>query len=254
MTGAELRASVLQAAVQGRLVPQDATDEPASVLLERIRGERWALVKARKAKAPKGGESIITRYSDGTVWETHGKGKPVEITDEVPFDIPDGWEWCRGKMLLDLLSGIDLKPSEYNDRHSGIPYLTGASNFNANGLIENRWTEVPKRISVYGDLLFTCKGTVGTMSYNTFEEAHIARQIMAIRPYGQMSLEYIKVVLSSVMEQIKASAKGVIPGIERDTVLEQLVPVPPLAEQKRIVAKLDELMPMVEQLGKAATR
>lgn len=245
-----MRASILQAAVQGRLTEQDPADEPASELLEHIREERRALVKAKKAKAPKGGESVIWRASDGTVWEQRGKDKPADITDEVPFDIPDGWEWCRGTMLLNLLSGIDLKPSEYNDRHRGIPYLTGASNFSEEGLIENRWTEVPKRVSVDGDLLFTCKGTVGAMAYNTFEEAHIARQIMAIRPFGRMSLDYIRVVLSSKVAQIKASAKGVIPGIERETILEQLVPVPPLAEQRRIVAKLDEMLPMTERLGR----
>lgn len=245
-----MRASILQAAVQGRLTEQDPADEPASKLLERVREERRALVKAKKAKAPKGGESVIWHASDGTVWEQRGKGKAVDITDEVPFDIPDGWEWCRGTMLLNLLSGIDLKPSEYNDRHRGIPYLTGASNFSEEGLIENRWTEVPKRVSVDGDLLFTCKGTVGAMAYNTFGEAHIARQIMAIRPFGRMSLDYIRVVLSSKVAQIKASAKGVIPGIERETILEQLVPVPPLAEQRRIVAKLDEMLPMTERLGK----
>ena len=173
------------------------------------------------------------------------------IKDEVPFeDLPEGWAWARLEGLISLLSGTDLKPSQYNDCHKGIPYLTGASNFSNGTLIENRWTDEATRISYKGELLFTCKGTVGEMAVNSFNEAHIARQIMAIIPLNHKTLPYLKEFLKAMLESIKSSAKGVIPGIERKTLLASLAPIPPLAEQRRIVERVNELMPLVEKYGK----
>ncbi|WP_288170024.1 restriction endonuclease subunit S [uncultured Slackia sp.] len=241
-----LRKSVLQIAVQGKLVPQDPADEPASALLERIRGQRRQLVAEKKMKAPKGGESVVFRGSDGRRYEKRidAKGresKPICIEDEIPFEIPDSWEWTRLESVIVLLSGTDLKPSQYNEKNEGIPYLTGASNFTNGELIENRWTIEPSRISNKGELLFTCKGTVGEMAINQFDAAHIARQIMSITPCEYEMLPYIALSLKAMVEDIKSHAKGVIPGIERNTLLARLIPIPPLAEQKRIAGKSAEL-------------
>ena len=241
-----LRKSVLQMAVQGKLVPQDPADEPASVLLERIREQRRQLIAEKKMKAPKGGESVIFTGSDGRRYEKRidakgGESEPICIEDEIPFDIPDSWEWVRLESLIVLLSGTDLKPTQYNDKNEGIPYLTGASNFVNGELIENRWTAKPTRISNKGELLFTCKGTVGEMAINRFDAAHIARQIMAITPCEYEMLSYITLFLKAMVEDIKSHAKGVIPGIERNTLLVRLIPVPPLAEQNRIAEKSAEL-------------
>ena len=242
-----LRKSVLQLAVQGGLVPQDPADEPAGVLLERIRGQRRQLVAEGKMKAPKGGESIIFAGSDGRRYEKRvdargRESEPACIEDEIPFEIPEGWEWARLESVIVLLSGTDLNSSQYNDRHEGIPYLTGASNFADGKLIENRWTVEPSRISRKGELLFTCKGTVGEMAINRFDAAHIARQIMSITPNEYGMLPYITLFLNAMVEDIKSHAKGVIPGIERNTLLARLVPVPPLAEESRIAEKFAELL------------
>ena len=245
-----LRKSVLRQAVGGRLVPQDPADEPASELLARIRGERRRLVAEGELKFPKGGESVIFTGSDGRRYEKRvdrkgHEGEPVCIEDEIPFEIPDSWEWTRLESLITLISGTDLAATRFNDRCQGIPYLTGASNFDNGNLTENRWTTTPTRISHEGDLLFTCKGTVGQMAINSFPEAHIARQIMAIVPTKQDMLAYIRVFLAAMVNQIQSAAKGVIPGIERDIILSALIPVPPLAEQHRIIARLDELSDII---------
>ena len=245
-----LRKSVLQLAVRGGLVPQDPADEPAGTLLERIRGQRRQLVAEKKMKAPKGGESIIFAGSDGRRYEKRvdargRESEPLCIEDEIPFEIPEGWEWARLESVIVLLSGTDLNSSQYNDRHEGIPYLTGASNFADGKLIENRWTVEPSRISRKGELLFTCKGTVGEMAINRFDAAHIARQIMSITPYEYAMLPYITLFLNAMVEDIKSHAKGVIPGIERNTLLARLVPVPPLAEERRIAEKFAELLTIV---------
>ena len=241
-----LRKSVLQMAVQGKLVSQNPVDEPASALLERIRKQRRQLVAEKKMKAPKGGESVVFRGSDGRRYEKRidAKGResePACIEDEIPFKIPVGWEWTRLESVIVLLSGTDLKPSQYNEKNEGIPYLTGASNFTNGELIENRWTIEPSRISNKGELLFTCKGTVGEMAINQFDAAHIARQIMSITPCEYEMLPYIALSLKAMVEDIKSHAKGVIPGIERNTLLARLIPIPPLAEQKRIAGKSAEL-------------
>ena len=173
--------------------------------------------------------------SDGLPYEKRvdKKGKVLSdtcIQDEVPFEIPNTWIWARLGDLITLLSGTDLKPSQYNDRKEGIPYITGASNFSSENIIENRWTTNATRISKKGQLLFTCKGTIGEMAINSFNEAHIARQVMAIIPFIQASQPFIAIFLKAVISYLKSNAKGVIPGIERATILNLLIPLPPLAE------------------------
>lgn len=106
MKAKDLRNSILQMAVQGKLVPQDPNDEPASVLLGRIQTERAKPIKEKKIKAPKGGESIIHHSSDGSHYEKRGKGEPVCIDDEIPFEIPESWEWARlGTLCSKVWSG-----------------------------------------------------------------------------------------------------------------------------------------------------
>ena len=249
MTAQQLKNSILQMAVQGKLVPQDPNDEPASVLLERIRAEKEQLIKEKKIKKEKN-PSVIFRGADNLPYEKVGKNEPVCIADEVPFDIPDSWEWTRLGQVITLLSGTDFKPSEYNDRQCGIPYITGASSLSDSGVIENRWTETPRVIANRGDVLLVCKGSgYGKTVICDIEEAHIARQIMAIKNQHTLNMDYVRFFLQSCFDQIKAKGQGVIPGIDRSSVLSLLFPLPPLHEQKRIVAKLLEVIPIVDVYG-----
>ena len=249
MTAQQLKNSILQMAVQGKLVPQDPNDEPASVLLERIRAEKEQLIKEKKIKKEKN-PSVIFRGADNLPYEKVGKNEPVCIADEVPFDIPDSWEWTRLGQVITLLSGTDFKPSEYNDRQCGIPYITGASSLSDSGVIENRWTETPRVIANRGDVLLVCKGSgYGKTVICDIEEAHIARQIMAIKNQHTLNMDYVRFFLQSCFDQIKAKGQGIIPGIDRSSVLSLLFPLPPLHEQKRIVAKLLEVIPIVDVYG-----
>ena len=221
----------MQEAIEGRLVPQDPNDQPASVLLERIRDEKRRLVKEGKLKKKDLEENPISE-------------------DEIPFDIPDSWAWVRLGSVISLLSGRDLAPGDYNDTEIGIPYITGASNFDDGALIINRWTPKPVVISKCGDLLITCKGTIGTMAFNEIGEIHIARQVMALSSY-LIDIRYIQFFLTRIVYELDKKAKSIIPGISREDILTALFPLPPLAEQKRIVAKIEELLPKVEEYGKA---
>ena len=168
------------------------------------------------------------------------------IDEEIPFEIPQGWEWCRLRDVIQLLSGRDLEPSMYNSSQKGIPYITGASNFNNENLIVNRWTQTPVTVSEEGDLLITCKGTIGTMAFNNIGSIHIARQIMAIHS-KDVDLHYLKLYLELNIGTLESQANSMIPGISREVVLNSLVPIPPLQEQIKIVDKCNSLMPLVSK-------
>ena len=234
MNAQQLRNSILQQAIQGKLVPQDPTDEPASVLLQRIRKEKERLVKEGKLK------------------KKDLESKPIE-EDEIPFEIPESWEWVKLGDVFELRSGQDFPPEKYNSNCKGIPYITGASNLDGDKIILNRWTETPSVIAPKGCLLLVCKGSgVGKLCFMSIEEAHIARQIQAIIPISEnIDLSYLRIVLESRISEIINQANGVIPGIAREVALSFVIPLPPLAEQRRIVAKIEELMPLVERYGKA---
>ena len=168
------------------------------------------------------------------------------IDEEVTFEIPQGWEWCRLRDVIQLLSGRDLEPSMYNSSQKGIPYITGASNFNNENLIVNRWTQTPVTVSEEGDLLITCKGTIGTMAFNNIGSIHIARQIMAIHS-KDVDLHYLKLYFELNIGTLESQANSMIPGISREVVLNSLVPIPPLQEQIKIVEKSNSLMPLVNK-------
>ena len=230
------KSKILDLAIRGKLVPQNPDDEPASVLLERIRAEKEELIKQGKIKRYKK-ESVIFKGEDNSYYEKVGS-TIKNIDDSIPFEIPKNWCFIRLKELWELISGRDLSPSEYNDNQDGIPYITGASNFR-NGKIELvRWTPSPQVITQKGDLLLTCKGTIGEMAFNRFGEAHIARQIMAIRNIYGLNSEYLSLCISFYIGEIKASAKGLIPGISREDILSLILPIPPENYQSLVVSQI----------------
>ena len=225
----DLQKSILQLAIQGRLVPQRVEEGNAEELYEQIQAEKKKLIKEKKIK----------------------KEKPLpEITDdEKPFEIPETWKWVRLGEIITLLSGTDFKPEEYNDNNIGIPYITGASSLSNNGTIITRWTDTPRILAHKGDILIVCKGSgYGKTVICDVKEAHIARQIMAIVKTPLLNMEYIKHFLQNSFLYIKTKGQGIIPGIDRWTIQNLYFPLPPLAEQKRIVAKIEELLPLCEKL------
>ena len=191
--------------------------------------------------------------SDNTPYEKIGD-EVRSLADEVPFDIPDSWEWVRLGTVIELQSGQDMTPDKYNDCGKGIPYITGASNIENGIVLINRWTEYGRAFAYCGDILLTCKGTVGTMAVLQEPQVHIARQIMAIRPISELYVPYIQLVLDTLVENLKAAAKSMIPGIAREDVLQSLFPVPPVSEQKRIVQKVSDLSLCLEQYAAADTK
>ena len=241
-----IKKSILQEAVQGKLVPQDPSDEPAEALLERIRAVKQRLIKEGKIKKDKH-ESVIFRRDNSHYEKLNGVERCID--DELPFEIPPQWCWIRFESTITLLSGTDFAPDEYNSAGKGIAYITGASNIVDSQILVNRWTETPRQIAHAGDVLLVCKGSgYGKTVICNIAQAHIARQIMAVQKSDLLDMQYVKLFLDSSFDLLKAKGQGVIPGIDRTSVLHLLFPLPPLAEQHRIVQRIEELLPLVKGL------
>ena len=228
----KLRQKILDLAIRGKLVPQEPNDEPASVLLERIKAEKERLIQEGKIKRPKKSTADTSHYQN---W---------------PYEIPNGWEWIRLEDLLTLLSGQDFPPEKYNERGDGIPYVIGASNIENEDLIINRWTDSPSVISIPNDILIVCKGSgVGKIAKNNIGKVHIARQIQAIRDETEtIESEYIKICIYNNISDIISKANGLIPGLKRELLLSLSIPIPPLQEQKRIVSVVKEYLSLMESI------
>ncbi len=220
---------ILDLAIKGKLVPQNENDEPAGELLKRIQAEKERLIK----------EKIIKKE----------KPLPKITEEEIPFDIPKNWEWVRLEKIIELLSGQDIPTSKCNSLGKGIPYLLGASNIeeNTNEIKIERWIEVPRIIAKKGELLISCKGTVGKIIVCPLEEVNLSRQLMGIKLFiGNM--DYLKIFFKSYVEKLKNKSKGLIPGIAREDILKISFPLPPLEEQKRIVEKVEKLQEFIKNL------
>ena len=231
----DMKKALLQYAIQGKLVEQRPEEGTGEELFAQIQAEKQRLIEAGKIK----------------------KEKPLpEIAeDEKPFDIPEGWKWCRLGNVVSLVSGTDFKPEEYNDQKRGTVYITGASSLTDAGVAVSRWTEIPRNFAYRGDILLVCKGSgYGKTVFCDVDEAHIARQIMAIKRMDTMNMSYIRYFLQASITYLKTQGQGVIPGIDRASVLNMFFPLPPLAEQKRIVEKLEQLLPLCGRLESASVK
>jgi type I restriction enzyme S subunit len=238
LTAQQLRNSILQLAVQGKLVPQDPYEEPASVLLEKIRGEKLALVKSGKIK----------------------KGKPLKpITDEeIPFDIPVSWEWVRlGKAVHDLGQKKPDQQFSYIDVGS-IDNLNGKLSNDENILQPENAPSRARKIIKQGAVIYS---TVRPYLLNIciidkiFSKEPIASTAFAVMYTDDYLFnKYLYYILRSqfFIEYVNINMIGVAyPAINDTTLYNAIIPVPPLAEQKRIVTRIEELMRLVDTYDKA---
>lgn len=267
MNAQQLKNSILQEAIEGRLVPQDPNDEPASVLLDKIRKEKARLVKEKKIKVDKN-ESYIYRSEDGHWMEHFADKKRAEvcIDDEIPFNIPKGWEWVRWGMLGDYKKGpfgSSLTKSMFVPKSDKAVKVYEQKNaiqkdFSLGDYyISKDKYETMKGFTVNpGDIIVSCAGTIGeTYLLPVDAPAGIINQALmrarlhldSIAPYWLLNFRYILLI-----ENKLKGAGSAIKNIPPFEVLKAMpVPLPPLAEQKRIVAKIEELLPKVEEYGKA---
>ena len=264
MKAKDLRNSILQMAVQGKLVAQDPADEPASVLLGRIREERAKLIKEKKIRAPKGGESVIYLGSDGSRYEKRGNGEPVCIDDEIPFEIPKSWEWARLDTVASVLNGDRGKnyPAKSKLKDEGIPFVSAVNI--ENGIVStsqmkylnNEQFEALRAGKLCcNDIVFCIRGSLGKFGVFPFKEGAIASSLVIVRAYDpdSLTLPFLQLLFDSSItaQQIKKQNNGTAqPNLAANSFMSFLYPIPPLPEQRRIAERISELMPLVEEYGK----
>ena len=256
MNGKQLKNSILQWAIQGKLVPQAPNDEPASVLLDKIRQEKERLIKEKKIKRDKNA-SIIYRGEDNSYYEKIlATGEVKCIDEEIPFEVPKGWEWCRvSAVSCSIVDGDHMPPPK---SFQGIPFIV-ISNITMGYLDLNTSRYVPEsyfrtlsqeRVPQVGDILFSVTGSYGiAVRINTNCKFCFQRHIALIRPMS-INSEYLEFLLNSAF--IKKQCDTVATGMAQKTVgidslRKLIIPIPPTQEQGSIVAKLKLLMPLVRK-------
>lgn len=246
-----LKKSILQEAIQGKLVPQDPGDEPASVLLERIRAEKDQLIKAGKIKRDKH-ESVIFRR-DNSHYEKRGS-EEVCIDDELPFDIPENWCWSRLSTLCKSISDGDHQPPPQVP--SGIPFVvisnvsSGKIDLSNTRFVSHDYYENlhESRIPCRDDILFTVTGSYGIVIPVDTEDAFCFQRHIALLKPLQITTEFLSTWLNTpiVYEQCKHCATGTAQKtVGLNSLKNILIPIPPINEQVRILEQLEEILPLI---------
>ena len=259
MNGKQLKNSILQWAIQGKLVPQDPNDEPASALLERIRAEKARLVKEKKIKKDKN-ESIIYRGEDNSYYEKFlATGEVKCIDDEIPFEIPKGWEWERwGNIALSIQYGYnapalergDIKMVRISDIHDNVVQWENVPFCNIEAY------DIDTYLLKENDILFArTGGTVGKsfLVQSVPEPAIYAGYLIRTRYSKELCPQYLKSFMESRLywEQLKSGTIATAqPNCNGKTLGRMLLPIPPKAEQSRLVQKLASFTPIFQRYAK----
>ena len=262
MTGNQLKNSILQWAIQGKLVPQDPNDEPASVLLEKIRAEKARLIKEGKIKKDKK-ESIIFRGEDNSYYEKFADGKVVCVDDEIPFAIPESWQWERwGNLSYSIQYGYNAPAEETGDIR-----MVRISDIQHGDVL---WATVPfchineSEIDTYllqkDDILFArTGGTVGKsflvkdVPYPSIYAGYLIRT----RYSNMLSAQYMKYFMECELywEQLRNGTIATAqPNCNGKTLAKMILPIPPYNEQIRITDKLNQVLEQVRRYGESQDR
>ncbi len=237
-----LRQSILSEAVQGKLALQNPKDEPASELLKKIKKEKEKLIKEGKIRK--------------------GKELPVISTDEIPYELPKGWEWCRLGEVLEFINGDRGKnyPSKEKLSNEGIPFISAINlqggTISTNNLLcvsEEQFNKLGSGKLRKNDLVFCIRGSLGKSCVYPFEQGAIASSLVILRQFNfsEIFLKYLTCYINSPLtfDEIRKYNNGTAqPNLAANNFKNFLFPIPPLPEQKRIVAKVDELMKFCDEL------
>jgi len=224
----KLRELILQMAVQGKIVPQDPHDEPAWVLLEKIRDEKERLVKEKKIKK--------------------GNALAPVLKKEYPYELPFGWQWSRLGDYTYIIMGQSPESKYYNKEGIGLPFYQGKTNFGKLYPTPSNWCENPKKIAEKNDILISVRAPVGPTNICN-EVSCIGRGLTSLRSLSGANYFYLLYSLRAFEYQISELGVGsTFTAISKNHLDNFLIPIPPLNEQKRIVAKVDQLMALCDEL------
>ena len=229
MTAQQLKNSILQMAVQGKLVPQDPNDEPASVLLERIRAEKERLIKEKKIKREKN-PSVIFKGADNTPYEKIGN-EVRSLADEVSFDIPDSWEWVRMKYICQLIDGEKIQNAPYHNLDAR--YMRGKA--------EPQTLNSGKYVS-QGTYLILVDGENSGEVFIAPEDGYMGSTFKVLWITTQLFAPYVLKFIELYKEPLRNAKRGAaIPHLNKELFFNLPMPLPPIEEQRRIVEKINEV-------------
>lgn len=242
MTASELKKSILQMAIEGKLTEQSKKDEPVEKLLKRIKEEKDNLIKEGRIKREKTTSEIYKK--DGSYYERIAEGKnilkEVCIDEELPFEIPDSWAWVKINSISKSITAGGDKPNNYSEFKTekfNIPILSnGKENDGVFG-----YTDIPKIIEP--SITISGRGTIGFSCVRRYPYFPIVR-LISIIPFNIINLDFVKIVFDVLIE------KGVGTSVKQLTVpmlIDKLIPLPPIEEQKRIAEKINLLMPLINE-------
>ena len=249
MKAHQLKNAILQLAVQGKLVPQNPNDEPASKLLERIAAEKRRRIKAGEIKKDKRDSTIVRR---GASFYEIANATERCIDDELPFVIPESWEWVRLERIFVIEMGQSPAGNTVSRNCTGTEFHQGKVFFGEKYIkASDQYTTSPTKFAPENSVLLCVRAPVGKVNI-TDRELCIGRGLCAIIPLAGMPLLFAYYLLATYENIFVKQATGTtFVAITAETVKKQLIPIPPLAEQHRIVDRLESLLPLVEAYGKA---
>lgn len=235
MTAQDLKNSILQLAMQGKLVPQDPNDEPASELLKRVKAEKVRLIKEGKIRKE--------------------KSQPAISKDEIPFDIPESWAWVRLGSAFSTVMGQSPEGSSVTEIEEGIEFHQGKIFFTDEIIAPSpQRTSKPTKIAPSGSILLCVRAPVGKVNI-TNRNICIGRGLAAIVTNGGILKKFTYYMLQTLETVFNQKANGsTFKAISSAIISNQVVPIPPISEQERIVEKIEELLPFIERYDESEKR
>ena len=246
-----LKKSILQEAIKGRLVAQDTSEEPASILLQRVKEEKLRLVKEGKLKKKDVTDSTIFRDDDNKYYEQVGK-KCIDITDKIPFEIPNNWVWTRLSDVADIYTGNSISETEKNAKYTNVVgrnYIGTKDVGFDNKVSYNNGVAIPKeyeqnfRIALKDSILMCIEGgSAGRKVAILNQDVCFGNKLCCLSPFIEIG-KYIYFYLQSpsFIDMFNQNKGGIIGGVSIAKVKDILIPLPPLKEQCRIIHRLEEL-------------
>ena len=258
----QAKSKILDLAIHGKLVPQDPDDEPASVMLEKLRAEKEAKIAAGEMQRSKNNSYIYRKPTDNCYYQKYTDGCEENISDEIPFDVPDGWAWCRLGEIADIARGGSPRPIEdfITDKENGINWIKiGDTTPEDKYIISAKEKIKPEgkkhsRFVHAGDFLLTNSMSFGRPYILEIDGcihdgwlvfADIRKYLLKDFLYYTLSSQYIYNSFSLV------AAGSTVKNLKADTVKQVLCPLPPLTEQQRIVTRIEELFAQLDSITAA---
>ena len=255
----QAKSKILNLAIHGKLVSQDPNDEPASILLEKIRAEKQEKIAKGELKKDKK-DSFIFLGDDKNHYEKFADGSVKNIDDEIPFDIPDGWSWCRLKDISDIFTGNSINENEkitkYSNIQDGYFYIaTKDINFdrkiNYDNGIKIPFNETKFKIAPTNSILLCIEGgSAGRKIGLTNRDVCFVNKLCCLHSNTiNNSFIYFYIQSSTFIDLFNESKSGLIGGVSLNNIKEFFFPLPPLSEQQRIVSKIEEIFAILDRIS-----